>query len=144
MNTISRYKLQVNKTEIEKMQISNSKQAYDYIKQFYSDDIEIYESFYIMLLNRANHVIGYAKISQGGIVGTYVDKKIIFKYIVDSLASGVILAHNHPSGNLKPSNQDIKITNDIKELAKLLDTDLLDHLILSTGGFYSFADEGQI
>ena len=144
MNTISRYKLQVNKTEIEKMQISNSRQAYDYIKQFYSDDIEIYESFYIMLLNRANHVIGYAKISQGGIVGTYVDKKIIFKYIVDSLASGVILAHNHPSGNLKPSNQDIKITNDIKELAKLLDTDLLDHLILSTGGFYSFADEGQI
>jgi DNA repair protein RadC len=93
-------------------------------------------------LNRANETIGYAKISQGGITGTYVDKKIIAKYIIDSLASGVILAHNHPSGTLQPSEPDKRITKDIQQICSLLDTSILDHVILTAEGHYSFADDG--
>ena len=95
-----------------------------------------------MLLNRANKTIGYAKISQGGVSGTVVDVKLIAKYAVESLASGVILAHNHPSGNLTPSHQDIALTRKVKEALTLLDSQLLDHVILSADGYKSFADEG--
>ena len=139
---IKQYTLKTEKTDFEKVQISSSKNAADYIRQFYSDDIEIYESFFILLLNRANKTIGYAKISQGGITGTYVDKKIIAKYIIDSLASGVIIAHNHPSGNLHPSDADKKITQDRKQICSLIDSSLFDHVILTADGYYSFADEG--
>lgn len=139
---IKQYTLKTEKTDFEKVQISSSKNAADYIRQFYSDDIEIYESFFILLLNRANKTIGYAKISQGGITGTYVDKKIIAKYVIDSLASGVIIAHNHPSGNLTPSDADKKITQDIKQVCSLIDSALFDHVILTADGHYSFADEG--
>lgn len=144
MKAIKRYEIKCYSGKYERMQISNSQQAYDYIKQFYSDDIDIYESFYLLLLNHANVVIGYAKISQGGIAGTIVDKKILFKYIIDSLSSGFILAHNHPSGSLKPSPQDREITRDIKEITKLFDSQLLDHIILTSGGFYSFSDNGDL
>ena len=81
------------------------------------------------------------KISQGGISGTVVDTKIIAKYCVDTLCSAVILAHNHPSGNLNPSTQDIKITRKIKEGLELLDVKVLDHVILTSDSYYSFADE---
>ena len=74
----------------------------------------IYESVFILLLNRHNNTIGYAKISQGGVTGTVIDVKIIAKYIIDSLASGLILAHNHPSGNTRASSEDINITNKVK------------------------------
>ena len=139
---IKQYILKTEKTDFEKVQISSSKNAADYIRQFYSDDIEIYESFFILLLNRANKTIGYAKISQGGITGTYVDKKIIAKYIIDSLASGVIIAHNHPSGQLVPSDADKRITKDIKEVCSLIDSSLLDHVILTADNYFSFSDEG--
>ena len=97
-----------------------------------------------MLLNRANETIGYAKISQGGIVGTVVDKKILFKYVVESLASGIILAHNHPSGNTNPSQADLNITKDLQQLCKLVDSEILDHVILTADSFYSFADNGKL
>ena len=86
--------------------------------------------------------IGYAKISQGGVAGTVVDTKIIAKYIADTLASGIIVCHNHPSGNIKPSEQDIILTQKIKQVAELLDSTLFDHIILTTDSFYSFADSG--
>jgi DNA repair protein RadC len=95
-------------------------------------------------MNRANKVTGYAKISQGGVCGTIVDKKILLKYVVDSLASGVIIAHNHPSGTLSPSDADIKITKELKELCKLVDSTLFDHLILTVESFYSFADNEKL
>jgi DNA repair protein RadC len=139
---IKQYSLKTEKTDFEKVSITSSKNAADYIRQFYSDDIEIYESFFILLLNRANKTIGYAKISQGGITGTYVDKKIIAKYVIDSLASGIIIAHNHPSGNLTPSDADKRITKEIKEICTLIDSSLLDHVILTSEGYLSFSDEG--
>ena len=144
MKKIKRFELKTNKTDLEQVKISNSENAADFIRQFYSDDIEIYESFFILLLNRANKVIGYAKISQGGVCGTVVDKKILLKYVIDSLASGVIIAHNHPSGNTSPSDADIRITKDIKELCKLVDSTLMDHVILTADSFYSFADNGNL
>jgi DNA repair protein RadC len=139
---IKQYSLKTEKTDFEKVAITSSQSASDYIRQFYSDDIEIYESFFILLLNRANKTIGYAKISQGGITGTYVDKKIIAKYIIDSLASGVIIAHNHPSGQLAPSDADKRITKDIKEVCSLIDSSLLDHVILTADSYFSFSDDG--
>ncbi len=128
--------------QFETVKISSSKNCYDYIKQFYGDDIEVWESFFILLLNRNANTIGYAKISQGGIAGTVVDVKIIAKYCIDSLASACVLAHNHPSGNLQPSGEDISITRKVKEALKLLDVQVLDHVILTTEGYYSFADNG--
>jgi DNA repair protein RadC len=86
---------------IPQIKITSSETAYNVIRQFWHDDIEIYESFFVLLLNRANVTIGWAKISQGGITGTIADPKLILKYAVDSLASGIILAHNHPSGTLQ-------------------------------------------
>lgn len=144
MKTIKKFELKISQTDLQQVKISNSENAADFIRQFYSDDIEIYESFFILLMNRANKVIGYAKISQGGITGTIVDKKILLKYVVDSLASGVIIAHNHPSGNSTPSDSDIRITREIRELCELVDSKLLDHVILTTETFYSFADNGNL
>jgi DNA repair protein RadC len=144
MKKIKRFELKTSQTDLEQVKISNSENAADFIRQFYSDDIEIYESFFILLMNRGNKVTGYAKISQGGVCGTIVDKKILLKYVVDSLASGVIIAHNHPSGTLSPSDADIRITKDVKELCKLVDSALLDHVILTADSFYSFADNGNL
>ena len=144
MKKIKRFELKTSQTDLKQVKISNSENAADFIRQFYSDDIEIYESFFILLLNRANKVIGYAKISQGGVCGTIVDKKILLKYVVDSLASGVIISHNHPSGTLSPSDADIRITKEVKELCKLVDSALLDHVILTADSFYSFADNGNL
>ena len=132
-------------TEFPQVQIKTSKDAYDFISQFYGDDIEAYESFFILLLNFANKTIGYAKISQGGISGTVVDGKIVAKYAVEALASGVILAHNHPSGNTQPSQADIDLTKKMREGLKNLDIQVLDHIILCAEEKYlSLADEGHL
>lgn len=145
MSTITKlYELKKIQTDFPKVKIRSSKNSADFIRQFYSDDIEIYESFFILLLNRANDTIGYAKISQGGTCGTVVDVKIIAKYAVESLANSVILAHNHPSGTLSPSSQDIDITEKIKMGLSLLDIQVLDHIILTSSSYYSFLDEGRI
>ena len=144
MEKIRRFKLSSSNTEFEGVKISSSIEAYNYIKQFYHDDIEIYESFYLLLLNRAKVTIGYAKISQGGTIGTVVDNKIIAKYCIDSMADSVILAHNHPSGNRKPSEQDIRLTKKIKEMLYLHEVDVADHLIITKNNYFSFSDEGVI
>ena len=144
MKNIKLFELKKIQTDFPKQKLTSSKLSSEFIRQFYSDDIEIYESFFILMLNRANETIGYAKISQGGICGTIVDVKLVAKFVVDSLASGIIIAHNHPSGNLQPSQADIQITNKIKEIVKLLDSTLLDHIILTKESYYSFSDEGKI
>ena len=143
MNT-KLYSLKKEKSNFPQQKITRSKDAADFIRQFYSDDIEIFESSFILLLNRNNVTTGYAKISQGGIAGTVVDVKIVAKYAVDSLAHGIILAHNHPSGNLNPSQADIDITKKIAQALRLLDVKLLDHVILTANGHASLADEGHI
>ena len=144
MENISLYGLKKLQSDFPKEKITSSKKSFEFIKQFYSDDISIYESVFILLLNKNNTTIGYAKISQGGITGSVVDIKLIAKYVVDSLASSVILAHNHPSGNLQPSQPDKDITNKVKESLKLLDSILLDHIIITEDGYYSFADEKNL
>ena len=144
MATLEKISLKKDPTNFERVKITSSQDSADYIRQFYSDDIEIFESFFILLLNRQNKTIGYAKISQGGVAGTVVDAKIILKYIVDTLASAVILCHNHPSGNLNPSTQDLEITKKLSQAAKLVDSQVIDHIILTPDSFYSFADNGLI
>ena len=144
MTTIANLELKAKKTpsNFQKVKITSSNYAFQIIKQFYFDDIDIFESFFILCLNRNNQTIAYAKISQGGVAGTVVDIKLIAKYAIDCLASAVILAHNHPSGNLKPSNEDLAITKKVKEGLKILDISVLDHLILTSDGYLSFGDEG--
>ena len=144
MKNIPLFELKKIQTDFPKQKLTSSKLSSEFIRQFYSDDIEIYESFFILMLNRANETIGYAKISQGGICGTIVDVKLVAKFVVDSLASSIIIAHNHPSGNLLPSEADIQITIKIKVLVKLLDSILLDHIILTKESYYSLSDEGKI
>ena len=139
-----KFDLKATDSEFTKVKITSSESAEKFIRQFYGDDLEIFESFFILLLNRANETIGYAKISQGGIVGTVVDKKILLKYVVESLASGIILAHNHPSGNTNPSQADLNITKDLQQLCKLVDSEILDHVILTADSFYSFADNEKL
>ena len=143
-NTISEYSLKYTKSEIQKTKITSSESASKVIRQFYFDDINIYESFFILLLNRANTTTGFAKISQGGTAGTVVDIKIIAKYAVESLSSAVIICHNHPSGNKQPSEADINITKKIKDALLLLDIKLIDHIIITENDLYSFADNGDL
>ena len=126
----------------EKTKISGSKDAYDLVK---SDLLDIsHEQFWILMLNRANRVIKKCMISQGGVAGTVADPKIIFKLALEELASGVILAHNHPSGNLTASQSDIDLTKKLKDAGRLLDIQVLDHLIVAGQKYFSFADEGLI
>jgi len=103
-----------------------------------------HEEFWVLLLNRSNRVIDKVRISQGGISGTIIDTRIILKNAVDRLSSAIILCHNHPSGNLKPSDADIRITNKLKDSAQIMDINLLDHIIIADNSYFSFADEGLI
>ncbi len=103
-----------------------------------------HEEFYILLLNRANELIHRHHLSKGGVAGTVVDPKIVFKVALDHLASGIILFHNHPSGNLRPSAEDVKLTRRLGDAGSLLDIKVLDHIIIAGDHWYSFADEGKI
>ena len=122
--------------------ISSSRQAWElFFKEW--DSPAYFESFKVMTLNRANKVLGVALISRGGLSGTVADPKIILQYALLSNASGIILAHNHPSGNMQPSEADIRLTRKIKDACTSLEISCLDHLILcSEEKYYSFADEG--
>lgn len=141
---MSRFRIIADKSDFKATKISSSEDAYNVIKQFYADDIEVYESFFLLLLNRPINTIGFVKISQGGTVGTVVDPKLIAKYAIDGLASSVILAHNHPSGNTNPSEADREATKKIKEGLSLFDIAVLDHIILTSESYFSFGDEGII
>jgi DNA repair protein RadC len=99
-----------------------------------------YEEFWIILLNKANQVIKKVQVSRGGISGTVADVRLIFKYAIENLASGMVLVHNHPSGNVKPSTQDISLTKKVKEAGELMEILILDHLIFTNNTFFSFAD----
>lgn len=132
-------------SELQNVKIVGSIHSAEFIRNFYFDDINIYESVFILLMNRSNRTIGYVKISQGGIAGVVVDVKLILKYAIESLASNVILAHNHPSGNRMPSDADKQLTYKVKEALKMMEIVLVDHIILTPNdGHYSFADEGVL
>ncbi len=122
--------------------ITSSKDAAKlFFEHWNSDTISIHESFKVMLLNNSNKVKAIFEVSTGGITGTVVDIRILFAVVLKSLSVGIILAHNHPSGKLKPSKSDIQITSKIKSACDFLDIKILDHLILTPHGeFYSFSD----
>jgi DNA repair protein RadC len=103
-----------------------------------------YEEFWVILLNRASNVISKQRVSSGGVSGVMVDAKLVFRPALEVLASSIVLVHNHPSGNLKPSQQDIDLTRKLKRAGESLDITVFDHLIVSAGGFFSFADEGMM
>lgn len=127
----------------ERPQINSSKQAYQIlIQQWDKGKIELIEEFKILLLNRRNRVLGIVHISSGGFSGTIADPKVIFSAALKACASGIILCHSHPSGELDPSREDIALTNKLSNGGALLDLKILDHLIISKDSFYSFTDEG--
>jgi DNA repair protein RadC len=144
MKTTHLFELKKIQSNFPQTKVLSSKVAADFIRQFYTDDIEVFESCFILLLNRASNTIGYAKISQGGISGTVIDPRIVAKYAIDALATSVIIAHNHPSGQLIPSDADKAITTKLINGLKLLDITLLDHCILTSESYYSFADNDQL
>jgi DNA repair protein RadC len=127
---------------VKRDKITTSKDAYDIVHSIFVD--LPHEEFWLLILNRANLVIKKELISRGGVSGTVVDTKIIFKAAVENYASSIIICHNHPSGNIKPSEADVRITKNIKEAGKLMEIPLLDHLIVTETEFYSFADEGML
>ena len=124
----------------ELKKITSSKQAYALLKPFFSD--LDHEEFRVIAMNRANKVLSIDLISVGGFTSTIADGKKIFKNLLANKACACIFAHNHPSGNLKPSDPDIKMTKSMADFAKLIDINLLDHLIITNDGFYSMADNG--
>ena len=123
--------------------VTNSKDAADFIRRVYPrGSVELQEAFVVLYLNRRNEILGYYRHSVGGITGTVADPRIIFATAVTSASVGMIMAHNHPSGNLSPSQADIELTRKVKEGGKLLDVQLLDHVIITKTSHYSFADNG--
>jgi DNA repair protein RadC len=126
----------------EKPQLRSSRDAYDAIAPLLMD--LPHEEFWILLLNRANLIIDRQAISSGGVSGTVVDAKMVFKKALEALASSVILCHNHPSGNLKPSQADLDLTKKLRKAGETLDIGVLDHLIISGNSYYSFSDEGVL
>ena len=128
----------------EMKQLSSSEEVANLLRTIWSDKLEYIEETYLLLLNRTNHVLGYLKLSSGGTTETIVDTKMIFQTALKSNSHGIILFHNHPSGSLKPSSQDINLTNRVKDAGKLMNITLLDHIILTANGYYSFADEGWL
>ena len=124
----------------EKQKIGSSREAFD---QIAGDLMDLpHEEFWVLLLNRANRLIRKSRVSEGGVSGTVADPKVIFKLAINHLASGIIVAHNHPSGNRTASQSDMDLTKKLKEAGKFLEVQLLDHLIICGPKYFSFADEG--
>lgn len=135
--------LKLKRGEVSKMQIKSSNDCYQAFKLFYDQDtIELTESFIALYLNRANITLGWLKVSQGGITGTVADTRIILATALKIAATGIIISHNHPSGQLNPSDADIELTKKLKQSAAIMDIAVLDHIIYTVSGYYSFADEG--
>jgi DNA repair protein RadC len=126
----------------EKQQIQSSNDVFEIFQPMLADIP--HEEFWVLLLNRSNRIIDKLRVSQGGVSGTVTDLRLILKPAIEKLASSIILCHNHPSGNNRPSDNDITITQKAKEAAKFMDIAVLDHIIICEKNYYSFADEGVI
>lgn len=126
----------------QRIRINNSKLVFEAIRNEIGD--LLHEEFWVLYLDRSNHIIRKSNISKGGVSGTVVDARIIFKQAIENLASSIVLCHNHPSGNLKPSEEDIRITKKLKDAGKLVDIAIIDHIIIAGNNFFSFADEGLL
>ena len=125
--------------------IVSSEDAYKYLLPTYKEGTICYKEYFkVLFLNQANQVLGYTLISEGGITETSVDVRVILQAALLTNSMALVLAHNHPSGNLRPSRQDMEITKQVKEAAKLIRITVIDHLILTDAGYYSFSDEGLL
>lgn len=138
------YSITAKKQEFETTKVYSSEDAASFARNFYHEDMLIYESSFIILMNASGSVIGYAKISQGGVCGTYIDPRIVAKYAIDTLASSVILVHNHPSGNPAPSVSDIEVASKVRKALSVFDIRLLDSIILTDVEYRSMSDGGEI
>lgn len=148
-NNIPEIKISVsfdkNLKKSELIKIGSSKDAYNVFKRVFNADTFHWSEEMIMLcVNNSNKVVGFYKISSGGMTGTVVDVRMIFTTALQCAATSIIIAHNHPSGTLIPSDADLTITKKIIEAGKVLDIRLLDHLIITDESFYSFADNGRL
>ena len=140
-------KLTLSKTEEHPViyeSLSGSREAAELFRMLFADDIGMFESVFVIYLNQKNVPIGWRKISQGGISSSIVDVRLVLVPALNCLASGFIICHNHPSGNLNPSREDKHITEKLKEAGKLLDIQMMDHLIITEDNYFSFADDGMI
>src|SRR5690606_5724299 len=125
--------------------INSSKDAYSILLDSWDEDkLEFVEQFKVILLSRANRVLGIYEVSTGGVSGTVADPKLVFAAAIKSNASGILISHNHPSGNLKPSEADLALTRKLIDGGKFLEIPVLDHIIVTSEGYYSFADEGVL
>lgn len=137
------YSLKAKPSELITVQSSaDTEQVFRRI--FDADQINWTESMAMICLSRANKVIGFYKVSSGGVTGTVCDPKVIFQVALLCNASQIVICHNHPSGSLKPSAQDNNLTQKIKEAGRLLDVSLVDHMILTSEGYYSYLDDGML
>lgn len=139
---VAEIKVSYSNTNLERIKVTNSQILYNLaLKHWNSEILEFQEEVKIILLNRAHIVLGMYEMSKGGVSGTVVDIKIILGVALKCNASSIVVVHNHPSGNLQPSEPDKSITKKLKEACKLLDLNLLDHLIITKQGYYSFSDD---
>lgn len=129
----------------QRPRVTCSRQVYEILLKFWNQDsLEYTEQFQVMLLSRGNRVLGICTISSGGTSGTVVDPKLVFAAGLKANASSIVLSHNHPSGNLSPSEQDRRLTKGLVEIGRALDLPIVDHIILSPEGYFSFADGGEL
>lgn len=142
---VAEIKVSYTPTSRPATQIMCSNDAYQELKNWFKEDtIALQEQFVVLYLNRSNRVLAAYEVSRGGLTGTVADPRLILSTALKVTAIGMVVAHNHPSGSLKPSQADIQLTQKIRDAGKLLDIQLVDHLIMTQEQYYSFADEGMI
>ena len=145
MNNVSEIEVSYKPKKIVDYRLDSSLKTFELILQDWEQNtIEMQEEVKIILLNRSYKALGTYSLAKGGIAGCVVDIKLILSVALKTLASGIIMVHNHPSGNLKPSTADINITEKLKSACKLLEIELLDHLIITRDNYFSFADEAML
>ena len=143
--TVGEVELTYKSTSRSRNKIYSSEDAYKILLPTYKEGTICYKEYFkVLLLSQSNQVLGYTLISEGGITETCADVRVILQAALLTNSVALVLAHNHPSGNLKPSRQDMEITKQVKEAAKLMRISVIDHLILTDAGYYSFADEGLL
>lgn len=129
----------------DRIKITSSREATEQLRAVWNQNsIEHVEESYLLLMNRANQLLGFHYLGRGGVSGCVIDAKVVFQVALKANASALIIAHNHPSGNTEPSQQDINITKRLKSAGELLDIAVHDHVILTADSFYSFADNGRM